>query len=495
MNTNESIPEAVTMGADENLDSAVLSDTEFLAKMGYKQELNRTLGLFSSFGVQFSLIAVTSAMFTTAVVGFGFFGPASFWSYVVGGACQVFLVGLACAQLVSAYPLAGGVYQITNRITRQPWLAWQSGWWMVIAHMVSVTAIAVSLVPFIGAWFGLPTDTQGQRLPIVLGIIVVVTLVNIINVRVSALVNNIGVVAELAASILIIGALLVVKHPTQPLSVLADNGGTAAEGHWVTPFLFAMLLPAYLISSFDATGNVSEETKNAAKIAPLGTFLANTAAYFVGALFFLLTILAIPNVQDVMGSDTPMKLILDSAVGPHITTMFETIAIVALFATMSMLQLTGIRVLWAKSRDGQMPAAHFMRKVNFAKIPINATIVAFGISVLIALWSSLLSVLVALTALAWAACYTVMVTCGLWALVKNKLPHHPFHYGKFSVPIFIGAVIWSFLLCAGLVYSDPVHVGLGFLGVVVVGFVLYFLIPPSRRGKVPGVTTDHIAED
>lgn len=495
MSTEGSTPDVV-VGADEQLDTRALTDSELLAKMGYKQELNRTLGLFSSFGVQFSLIAITSALFTTAVVGFGAFGPASFWSYLVGGACQVFLVGLACAQLVSAYPLAGGVYQVTNRITRKPWLAWQSGWWMVIAHMVSVTAIAVSMAPFIGKWLGLPTDTESETLPIVVGIIVLVTLANIISVRVSALVNNAGVIGEVVASVVIIGALLLVTHRTQPLSILTDSGGTTStHGGWVVPFLSAMLLPAYLISSFDATGNVSEETKNAAKIAPLGTFLANTAAYLVGAVFFLLAILAIPDVPAVMASDTPMRLILDAAAGERFTNIFEAAAIIALFATMSMLQLTGIRVLWSQSRDGQMPAAHFMRKVNRAKIPVNATLVCFAISVLIALWSSLLSVLVALTALSWAACYTVMVTSGLWALLKKKLPAHPFHYGKFSIPIFIGAVIWSVVLCVGLVLSDPVHVGLGFLGVIAVGFVLYFSIPASRRGKIPGVTVDHFAED
>jgi hypothetical protein len=54
---------------DTTLDSGALSDTDYLAKLGYKQELNRALGLFSSFGVQFSSIAVGSAMYTTVIVG------------------------------------------------------------------------------------------------------------------------------------------------------------------------------------------------------------------------------------------------------------------------------------------------------------------------------------------------------------------------------------------------------------------------------------------
>src|ERR1700728_1360823 len=111
---------------DTRLDSGRASDTEYLANLGYKQELNRALGLFSSFGIQFSAIAVGSSMFTTLIVGLAFFGPASFWSFAGGGFLQVFVVGLAIAELVSAYPLAGGVYQINNRITKRPWIGSQT---------------------------------------------------------------------------------------------------------------------------------------------------------------------------------------------------------------------------------------------------------------------------------------------------------------------------------------------------------------------------------
>lgn len=484
----------VDVGKDASFDASALSDSEYLAKLGYKQELNRALGLFSSFAVQFSAIAIGSAMFTTLIVGFGFFGPASFWSYLVGGGLQVFAVGLAVAQLVSAYPLSGGNYQITNRITRKPWLAWQTGWLIIIAHTVAVTAIAVSLVPFIAAWFGGSVETPGQALPWALGLIVLVTLINAISVKVAAGVNNVGVVCELVGITLIIVALLVVKHPTQPLSIVNETAGTADAG-WISPFFFAMILPAYLISSFDATGNAAEETKNAAKTAPLGTFIANTLAYVTGGIFFLLVLLAIPDVQQVMASPTPVQYILDSAVGTWLTNVFEVLAVVALVATMAIIQLTGIRVMWSQARDGQLPAAHFLRKVARNKVPLNATLVAFVLSVLFALWSSLLSVLVAMTALAWALSYGVVVTAGLWAVVKKKLPAHPWHYGPASPLIFVVAVVWSVALCIALVVSDPLHVGLGGLAVVAAGFVIYALIPASRRAKVPGVTVDHAAQD
>lgn len=482
------------VGHDEKFDSGQLSDSDYLATLGYKQELNRALGLFSSFAVQFSAIAIGSAMFTTLIVGFGFFGPASFWSYIVGGALQVFAVGLAVAQLVSAYPLSGGNYQITNRITRKPWLAWQTGWLIIIAHTVAVTAIAVSLVPFVAGWFGASVDTPGQALPWALGLIVLVTLINAISVKVAAGVNNTGVICELIGMALIIVALLVIKHPTQPLSIVNETAGTAENG-WFSPFFFAMILPAYLISSFDATGNAAEETKNAAKIAPLGTFVANTLAYITGAIFFLLVLLAIPDVRETMASETPIKYILESSVGVWVTNIFEVLAVVALIATMAIIQLTGIRVVWSQARDGQLPGSHFLRRVGRNKIPLNATMVMFAISVIFAFWSSLLSVLVAMTALAWAISYGVVVTAGLWAVLKKKLPAHPWHYGKFSPLIFVVAVIWSVVLCILLVASDPLHIGLGGVAVIGAGFILYFLIPKARRGRIPGVTYDHVAED
>src|SRR5579862_5787684 len=158
--------------SDAALDASALSDAEYLAKLGYKQELKRDLGLFSAFGVQFSSIAVTSSMFTTLVVGLAFFGPASFWSWVIGGTLQVFAVGLAVAELVSAYPLAGGVYQINNRILSQARSAfvrrfgqsvsWQSGWWIVIAHTVSTAAVSWSMVPFVAEWFGISNLSSAQ---------------------------------------------------------------------------------------------------------------------------------------------------------------------------------------------------------------------------------------------------------------------------------------------------------------------------------------------
>ncbi|AQT83102.1 amino acid transporter [Mycolicibacterium litorale] len=477
----------VAPGDGESLADVADNDERHLHKYGYKQELNRALGLFSSFGVQFTSISVGSVVFTTIIVGFGFFGPASFWPFIIGGALQVFGVGLAVAQLVSAFPLSGGVYQIISRLApKQQWLAWQGGWWLVIAHTVAVAALSVSMVPFIAGWFGIEGLSAGATTLWAIGIIVLVTFVNIAGVKAAALLNNIGVVAEAAIILMVIVALVVAKYPHAPASILFDTAGTVGAGGnapWIG-FLFAMILPAYTISSFDATGNAAEETKNAARNAAWGTVLANTAAVIGGTIFFYLLVRAIPDVDAVMASATPVKLILDSAVGSTLTTIFEAVAIVALMACIAMLQLTAVRVVWSQARDRQMPAAHWLHKLNSNRIPINATFVVTLISIVVCCWSSLLSVLSAMTALAWALAYGVVVAVGFVAVLRKQLPDHPFNLKSASPFVFAVALIWSVVLCAILVWSDWLRVGLGMLVAIAIGFAIYFCIPAAHRGKL-----------
>ena len=492
---------------DAALDASTLSDTEYLAKLGYKQELKRDLGLFSAFGVQFSSIAVTSAMYTTLIVGLAFFGPASFWSWVIGGTLQVFAVGLAVAELVSAYPLAGGVYQINNRILGQARsrfverfghpVSWQSGWWIVIAHTVSMAAVAWSMVPFVANWFGINNLSSAESLWWALGITILASVINLVGVRAAATMNNIGVVAEIVGAVLVIVALLAIHHHTQPASILTNTAGTVTNHQWFKPLLFAFLLPAYIISSFDSTGNAAEETHDAARKAPLGVFLANGAAWVCGIVFMYLLYTAIPNLHAVMTSAVPVKVILDSAVGQDITTVFQAIAIVALLATCTMLQLTGARVLWSQARDGHMPFASFLGKVSGQRVPFNATVVAFGGTVIFLIAASrsatALAVLAALASLSWALAYGLVVTVGLYGYLTGKLPHRPFNCGRFSLVVFIAAVLWSIVICTALIWQNPSQVGGGMLGAIVVGAIIYAFIPKSRRERTAALSAEHAA--
>ena len=100
---------------DANLDAGV-GDEAYLGQLGYRQELVRALGGFGSFAIQFSLIGISIGLFLLYGFGLTTLGPLFVVPFIIGGAFQM-LVGMSVAELVSAYPVAGGAYQIINRIT------------------------------------------------------------------------------------------------------------------------------------------------------------------------------------------------------------------------------------------------------------------------------------------------------------------------------------------------------------------------------------------
>ena len=59
------------------------TDSNELAKFGYKQELDRSLGSFSSFAAGFSYISILTGVFQLFAFGFAFGGPAVWWTWPI----------------------------------------------------------------------------------------------------------------------------------------------------------------------------------------------------------------------------------------------------------------------------------------------------------------------------------------------------------------------------------------------------------------------------
>ena len=85
-------------------------DARALSRLGYAQELFRSMGGFSSFALSFSIISVLTGIFSTYTAGLRSGGPAGLglgWPLVSAG---TMLVAMAMAELASAFPTAGALY-------------------------------------------------------------------------------------------------------------------------------------------------------------------------------------------------------------------------------------------------------------------------------------------------------------------------------------------------------------------------------------------------
>jgi len=322
----------MTTGHDRGAAHPANRDTETLRSLGYKQELNRTLGLFSNFAVAFSYLSVSTGIFSLFALGIQTGGPAFFWSWPLVCLGQLF-VALSFAELASHYPLAGSVYQWSKRVA-SPGLGWMIGWFYLGATILTITAVAFTLsqtLPFIFNW---PTDAN-TGIKIALVTILICTIVNISGVRLLAMINNTGVAAEIIGMVVFALVLLVASHH-QSLSILVNTAGTehtpGAGSGYVGVFLSAMFMSLFVVYGFDAAGTVAEETVNAQKEAPRSILIALGTSFVAGGLFLIAAIMAIKNLPYIMTKSTaPLQDIINGAFGSAGGKLYLAVASIAIF--------------------------------------------------------------------------------------------------------------------------------------------------------------------
>src|SRR5271165_4402123 len=118
-------------------------DSADLARFGYKQELKRSLGTFSSFAVAFSYISPSTGIFTLFALGLTTLGGVFIWTWPVVALGQ-FIIALNFAEVSSHFPLAGSVFQWSKYMANRAY-SWFTGWIYLFAGILTVTAVVATL--------------------------------------------------------------------------------------------------------------------------------------------------------------------------------------------------------------------------------------------------------------------------------------------------------------------------------------------------------------
>ncbi len=287
------------------------SDSAQLAQFGYRQELHRTLGSFSSFAAGYSYISILTGMFQTSGLGFFFAGPAFVWAWLFVMFGQ-FMVALQFAELSAHYPLAGSVYQWSKNLASKAW-AWNTGWMYLCAQIITVPAVALAwqvILPQISTRFqivGSPAnslnlyskDFAENAIILALVMVTLTTIINATGVRLLARINNIGVIAELVGATGLI-ILFLIHANRGPGSVLTNTANTAnVPVHHAWGYLGALLvgaiMPLYVMYGFDSAGSLAEETDNPRRKAPRAVLQALATAGTMGFLLILFGTMAVSD--------------------------------------------------------------------------------------------------------------------------------------------------------------------------------------------------------
>src|SRR6187397_2915664 len=131
-------------------EDVIQQDVKDLHRLGYAQELFRTMGGFSNFAISFSIISILTGAVILYDYGLAWAGTAA--SLIGWPLITVFVLCIAAsmAEIASAYPTAGGLYYWASRMKGKNW-GWWTAWFNLIGQFAIVAGINYAAAGFINA--------------------------------------------------------------------------------------------------------------------------------------------------------------------------------------------------------------------------------------------------------------------------------------------------------------------------------------------------------
>jgi urea carboxylase system permease len=351
------------MSADQAGSAGHERDSADLARFGYKQELKRSLGTFSSFAVAFSYISPSTGIFTLFALGLTTLGGVFIWTWPVVAIGQ-FLVALNFAEVSSHYPVAGSVFQWTKYLSGRSY-SWFTGWIYLFAGILTVTAVVatlpIALIPALNGlgWHSLNAASLHTQEVVALITLVVITVLNIYGVRLVAIINNTGVLFEILG-MFVFALVLMAFHNHRGFHVVLNSGGFKVGP---SSFLAAMFMSLFVIYGFDTASTLAEETRDPRRAAPKAVLFSVVGAFIIGGVFLLGTLVAIPNLHTAIKDGYGPAQIIEANFSSGFATLYLLVVSAAIFVCCLSIMAATIRLCFGMSRDSQLPWSGPMARV------------------------------------------------------------------------------------------------------------------------------------
>ncbi|WP_375425034.1 amino acid permease [uncultured Friedmanniella sp.] len=347
-----------------------------LSEFGYPQELHRSIGSYASFAAGFSFVSILTTVFQLFGFGFSFAGPFMFWTWPAVFVGQL-MVALCFAELAARYPLSGAIYQWARRLGGHI-VGWFAGWTMIIAQIVTVAAAAIAMQAVLPAiWSGFQVvggdpsiaTLTGATNAILLGLVVLIitTLINSVAVRVMAVVNAVGVTAELIGVALLIVAFF--STSVRGPGIVLDTSGVTSFGS----LLAAGLMAGYVLVGFDSAGELAEETHNPRRTTRRTILRALVFSGIGGGLILISALMASPSLGDDLSSGG-LAYVVTSRLGDVWGRVFLVDVVLAASVCTLAIQTATTRMIYSMSRDEVLPFSRHLRTVSRRGATVNAAV-------------------------------------------------------------------------------------------------------------------------
>ncbi|MEU5929200.1 amino acid permease [Streptomyces antimycoticus] len=441
-------------------------DEQRLRELGYQPVLARRMGGFGNFAISFSVISILSGCMTLYGFGLDTGGPAvMMWGWA-GVGLFVLCVGLALAEVTSAYPTSGALYYMADRLGGRTW-GWYTGWLNLLGLLGAIAGIDYGAALFTGALFNLQwgfDPTPESTMVIFVCVLLVHATLNLFGVRLVSVLNSVSVWWHLAGVAIIVGALAIVpSHHQSPEFVFTEF---VNDTGWSNPLYvgaIGLLLAQYTFSGYDASAHLSEETSNASVFAARGIVRAIWVSWVAGFVLLAGLTFAIQDYAGTQKSATgvPPAQILIDALGTSGATAMLLIVIVAQLFCGNAEVAAASRMVFAFSRDGALPGSRLWQRVSSrTQTPVHAVWLSVAVACVLALPSlyseTAYGAVTAINVIGITPAYAIPIFLRLRA--GDRFQRGPWHLGRWSKPVGWIAVVWvavvTVLFC--LPQSSPV---------------------------------------
>jgi amino acid transporter len=518
---------------------ALDTDDARLARLGYRPQLNRVLGLFANFSVAFTYLSPMVGIFSLFVLGLGAGGPAYVWLTWIPVAGML-LVALIFGELASHYPVAGALYQY-SKYTVGRRFGWFVGWFYGIALLVTVASVDTGVVPYVTALaklaFGWNIDPASHLVLLVVTVILLAlqTTLNIIGARVMGRVAQFGVYVEILGT-LGVAVVLGIHGFHHGLGFLTDTLkaqdasanplGLNFGGSWIGAALIAVLAPVYIFYGFESAGDISEETRNAGRQVPRSMRLSLLGGGIASFVLIAALLLAMPT------GPAAASITVQNGGVPYIFSQLprglqDVLLILIVFAFISCgssVQGAGSRLAFSYARDGALPGSTWISEVSQRfKTPANAlfggalvTVLFIGLAFAspthnVKIWfitypanTNVLASLVSFGVSGIYLSFLLTVIGSMIARARGWVPAGSFKLGRWAWPVSVVAGLYLALMLVNVVLPSGLGSGRAYFNldwvtllvmavVTVAGIIVYVLAHGGREIAAHMVDTPEAA--
>lgn len=476
------------------------ADDAVLSQFGYKEELRRTMGGYSSFALAFSMISVTTTVFTLFAQPFQTIGGIAIWLWlpVILG---VLVLAAVYGHLAVRLPITGYAYHWASRLVNVGY-GWFTGFNAMLCQLIGSAAIAVALASVFAPTIW-PSPTQANIILFACLAIIAAVIINITSIKLTARINNVGASFELVGTIgltILLGIGLAFFGQTQGAHVLFQVGSSTGSPINMTAIATALLLPVWTLAGWEGSADLAEETHDPRGAAPKAMMRSVVVSGVVGLVVFAVFAMAIPgDLRQIVNStdQNPMIAIFQSHFGPIGAIVLQVVVFVAMFSCLLANVTVATRTTYSLARDNMLPFSRVLGKVNpITHTPIAAVvfvgIFAIGVNFLS---SGVAVVVLGMVSVVLYVTYASTLISALIGDLRNRIPEAPTMYfsaGRALRPLTIVGIIWSVVVVACMTLPTNSHiVGYYTLGFEAVAGVWYLAVLRKRLSM--GMAGPHLA--